>query len=67
VTLDVLQKKRGEHEADIACAAQIPGMMIHTCLKSAQAVERKTFNPSKVKITCQSCDEMEVSEWCLAE
>jgi hypothetical protein len=20
-----------------------------------------------VKITCQSCDEMEVSEWCLAE
>jgi hypothetical protein len=51
VTLNVMCcKKRDEHEADIVCAAQIPGMLIHTCLKSAQAVERKTFTTLRWKL-----------------
>jgi hypothetical protein len=40
VKLDVVCcKKRGEHAIGIARATQIPGMIIHTALKSAQAVE----------------------------
>jgi hypothetical protein len=42
VKLDVMCcKKRDEHVIGIARATQIPGMMIHTTLKSAQWVETK--------------------------
>jgi hypothetical protein len=37
--------QRGEHAIDIVHATQIPGMMIHTALKSAQAVETNAVKP----------------------
>jgi hypothetical protein len=48
VKLDVMCcKKRGKHEIDIERATQFPDMMIHTTLKSAQAVETKAVKPLK--------------------
>jgi hypothetical protein len=51
-------KKRGEPAADIARAIQIPEMIIHTILKSAQKIETRAvnlLNHSSVKITCRRC------------
>jgi hypothetical protein len=42
VKLDVMCcKKRGKHAVNITHAIQIPEMMIHTGLKSAQGIETK--------------------------
>jgi hypothetical protein len=43
----ICSKTRGEHAIDIAPATQIPGMMIHAALKSAQTGEIKAVKPLK--------------------
>jgi hypothetical protein len=69
VEFDIMcRKKRGECAIDIAHGIQIPEMMIHTILKSAQEIEPKAvnlLNHSKVKITHRRGDVMEVWEWSL--
>jgi hypothetical protein len=58
--LDVIScKQKGKHVTDTAHALQVPETMIHTTSKSAQKIETETLK--KVKITCQSSDEVEVS------
>jgi hypothetical protein len=65
VKLDVMcHKKRGTHVIEIACATQIPDMMIHTTLKRQRKLKQRNY--SKVKIACQRCNVLEVFEWCLA-
>jgi hypothetical protein len=47
-------KQKGKFAMDIACALQIPLMMIHTILRNADEIETKALNLlkySKVKIT----------------
>jgi hypothetical protein len=49
--LDVICcKKRGERAIDVARATQIPGIMIHTALKSGQAVETKAVTTRRSKL-----------------
>jgi hypothetical protein len=48
VKLDVIyHNQRGECAIGITHATQIPDMMIHTTLKSAQVVETKAVKPLK--------------------
>lgn len=56
-------KKRGEHAIGFAHASQIPGMLIHAALKSAQAVETKAVKPLKGENYTQRCDILEVLKW----